>query len=352
MKTKKVIVIIMLITNLMGNTSLAFATEKKDQVSANPTKEKVTLDGKQVNFTAFNIEGNNYFMLRDIAYLLKNTKAEFEVAWDQEKCAINLQTGKAYSGTDIDFEKKASHIKEIGNRSRAKIYKNGKELELLGYTIKANTYFKLRDLGEELGFSVEWDPKNQVVEIMSDIGKREIKKEELEETNAEKEKKIKPTSERQKQEMREEMLILINEARKKEGLAPLRLNNELIEMSEFKAKDMKKLDKLSHEGSYGSFKDLLSLYNIQYQMSGENVLFRGRSVQDMFDLWWNSPGHRANIMNPKYRQVGIGFEDIEVEKRTSVLKSDELKKIAEYDEVRGIYTYPKIKYWCVQQFTD
>jgi hypothetical protein len=56
-----------------------------------PTASKIYLDGKEVNFTVYTIEGNNYFKLRDVASAL-----DFYVGWDGTKNTITIDTNKEY----------------------------------------------------------------------------------------------------------------------------------------------------------------------------------------------------------------------------------------------------------------
>ena len=39
---------------------------------------------------------------------------------------------------------------------------------------------------------------------------------------------------------------------------------------------------------------------------GENVAYGQRSPQEVMNDWMHSPGHRRNILNPRYRQIGVG----------------------------------------------
>ena len=45
---------------------------------------------------------------------------------------------------------------------------NGEEAELSGYSIEGNTYFQLRDLGEQLGFAVDWNAVEKSIAITSE----------------------------------------------------------------------------------------------------------------------------------------------------------------------------------------
>lgn len=340
------------------------------EVQAKPTSQKITVDGKLTNFRAYNIGGYNYFMLRDLAYIFNGTKAQFEVGWDQEKFAINLKTNTTYSGKGEGFEMKTPHVAEKGYKSRATIYKDGKEAVLLAYTIKGYTYFKLRDLGDEMGFGVKWDDKNQTVVLLSDKDAEipVVTPDPVEVADKEEEwdpfkdynpfgveevdlSKVKGATESQKQQMREEMLVLINKARKEVGAGPLVLDNNLVKMSEYKAADLKKTGVLSHDGSYGSVLDLARMFN--ENAVGENAIMGGLSAEDMFNRWMNSPGHKANIMNPDYKRIGIGFAEDRAETVARAKIDSGLEKLAykvQYNEVTKLYHISTMSYWAAQNF--
>lgn len=66
------------------------------------TGSRIHLDGRETQLAAFNIGGNNYFKLRDIAKAL-----DFSVTWDEKAGTIGIDTSKAYdaeagSGTTGD----------------------------------------------------------------------------------------------------------------------------------------------------------------------------------------------------------------------------------------------------------
>jgi hypothetical protein len=57
-----------------------------------PTTAKITLDGRAVTFTAYEIDGNNYFKLRDIAQAL-----DFGVVWDSTQDTVVIDTSTGYT---------------------------------------------------------------------------------------------------------------------------------------------------------------------------------------------------------------------------------------------------------------
>ncbi|MBQ2879955.1 MAG: hypothetical protein IJE27_04600 [Anaerotignum sp.] len=134
-------------------------------VPAAPTASKVQVNGEAKAFEAYNINDNNYFKLRDIAYVLNDTDASFSVGWDGAANCISLVKGEAYAPTGSEM--KVSGTKDIKDavESKSTILINGEKAALKAYTIKGNNYFKLRDLGTALDFNVGWDNASQTISI-------------------------------------------------------------------------------------------------------------------------------------------------------------------------------------------
>ena len=106
----------------------------------------------------------------------------------------------------------------------------------------------------------------------------------------------------------EEVLELVNAERAKQGIAPLTLSNELTNVANLKAKDMADNDYFNHDSpTYGSPFQLFSLFGISFMYAGENICAGAGTAQAAMNAWMNSPGHRANILNPNYTQLGVGY---------------------------------------------
>ena len=132
---------------------------------ATRSKVSVIVDGKAVSFDAYNIKGNNYFKLRDIAIAINNSTKNFEVTWDQTAKAINLIEGRAYSPVGGELSISVG-IPEIEARlSTATVLLNGQEMSIVAYNINGNNYFKLRDLGKSINFGISWDGVTQTIGI-------------------------------------------------------------------------------------------------------------------------------------------------------------------------------------------
>jgi len=138
-------------------------------IIAKPTAATVLVNGKNVAFDAYNISGNNYFKLRDLAYVLFGTVKQFEIGWDAANNAISLSSGQPYSAVGGEMQGKGVGEK-IPIPTRSKIYLDGTEVQFTAYTIEGNNYFKLRDIGQTFDFGVGWDATTNTITIDTSTG--------------------------------------------------------------------------------------------------------------------------------------------------------------------------------------
>lgn len=137
--------------------------------TAKPTSAKVMVNGKQVAFDAYEINDNNYFKLRDIAKVLTGSEKQFEVTWNESAKSIELKPGTAYTEVGGELETGKAR-QQTAKLSTAKVYLNGAAADLTAYNISDNNYFKLRDLGRQLNFGVDWDGNTQSISIDTSKG--------------------------------------------------------------------------------------------------------------------------------------------------------------------------------------
>lgn len=106
----------------------------------------------------------------------------------------------------------------------------------------------------------------------------------------------------------EQVAVLVNEQRAANGLAPLTLNASLSNAARAKSQDMHDNNYFSHTSpTYGSPFDMLKAFGISYRSAGENIAMGYSTPQAVMSAWMNSPGHRANILNASYTQIGVGY---------------------------------------------
>jgi len=102
------------------------------------------------------------------------------------------------------------------------------------------------------------------------------------------------------------MLELVNQERQKAGLKPLTIDMRLVDISRKKSKDMIDKNYFGHTSpTYGTPFDALKNNGISYRYAGEN-LAGAPTVEQAHKGLMNSPGHRANILNPNFTHIGIG----------------------------------------------
>ena len=135
------------------------------------TTQKVKLDGKDVVIYGYNIDGYNYFKLRDLAAVLKDTKAKFGVEYKDD--VVTLTKGADYKVAESDQKEVKADSK--GSVTNDKVLVGDKELTATAYKVDDSNYYKLRDLGEALNFGVDFDKEANAVLLTSEKDTKEEK---------------------------------------------------------------------------------------------------------------------------------------------------------------------------------
>ncbi len=104
-----------------------------------------------------------------------------------------------------------------------------------------------------------------------------------------------------------EVVRLVNVERSKNGLGPLTQNWELSRVARYKSQDMMNKGYFSHTSpTYGSPFRMMESFGIRFSAAGENIAKGQRTAAEVMRDWMNSPGHKANILNGSYQQIGVG----------------------------------------------
>lgn len=164
MKRKIALTIIM--TLISFYTVFASGTE----LVAVKTSSTIRLDTEEKNITAYLVNDNNYFKLRDIAYILNGTGKKFSVNWNEKNNVISIETNQPYVAMGGEAEVSDGLPQYSAIPTPSDIYIDGKKTEFTSYLINDNNYFKLRDLGEVLDFGVDWHKAENTVLISSTLG--------------------------------------------------------------------------------------------------------------------------------------------------------------------------------------
>ena len=105
-----------------------------------------------------------------------------------------------------------------------------------------------------------------------------------------------------------EVIRLINQERGKEGLAPLVEQSQLTQAARLHSQDMACNQFFSHVSpTAGDVIARVTAQGYSYSAVGENIAAGQADPSSVVQAWMNSTGHRANIMNATYTQIGVGY---------------------------------------------
>ena len=106
---------------------------------------------------------------------------------------------------------------------------------------------------------------------------------------------------------KDEVVKLTNQKRVEAGLSQLTLNMVLSNAAQAKGNDMIVKDYWAHVAPDGTEPwKFFSNFGYKYKYAGENLARDFSNASTAMDAWMNSPTHRENILNPKYKEIGIG----------------------------------------------
>lgn len=144
--------------------------KETDSEIVSPATASVFVDGRMIAFEAYNVSGNNYFKLRDLATVLSGTVKQFDVGWLASSKTITLTSNKPYTpvgGEMISTIQTGAHAYQLASPT---IELDGAAIQLKAYLINGNNYFKLRDLADAIDVGVIWNEQQKRVEVDTRTG--------------------------------------------------------------------------------------------------------------------------------------------------------------------------------------
>lgn len=205
--------------------------------------------------------------------------------------------------SDINFDKNTKSIKINKNGDIVEFYVGSSGYKINGtqpkiydknapvVEIKDNrTFVPLRLIKDAFNLEIEWqaETKTAILKEQNDVI--------LEDKNAE------------ERSIEKEVIKLVNEERAKVNIEPLQLDEELMKLSKLKAEDMSKNGYFDHTSpTYGSVGKMAKDNKIDFSTIGENIAQGYTTSEEVVAGWMNSPGHKANILNPDFKYIGVGI---------------------------------------------
>ena len=198
----------------------------------------------------------------------------------------------------------------MAERSTHRIYVDGREVQMEAYRIKGNNYVKLRDIGRAVGFNIYWDSDSKCVQVESDkpyTGEAPAKTEpDKPESHPE------PTAPANVDAMKQDIVERTNALRKENGIAALTTSDKLMQAAQVRADEMAASGAYSHTRPDG--RKYTTVTDCKYvgenicqipliYLAQQNTTLHERAVL----LWSNSDGHRKNMTNADYGEIGVGL---------------------------------------------
>ena len=144
-----------------------------------PTASAVIINGKEIVFDSYIIEGSNYFKLRDLAYALNGTEKQFDIetVWqvtagdtvyelEPHRYAMHILTGQPYTPVGGEMAERGKIVITAFSGSRnIQLLPNNFWIMFNTFIINGEDYFGIREVAKALDFSVVWDETANTIAI-------------------------------------------------------------------------------------------------------------------------------------------------------------------------------------------
>lgn len=127
------------------------------------SSQKLSVDGISKTLNAYNINGNNFVKLRDIASLISGSTKQFSVGFNEANNVVVLLS-KSYYSPNGQENIALGRAKEISTSTQS-IYLDGSPASLMTYNIDGSNYVMLKDLAMLFNFGLSYDSTTETVKI-------------------------------------------------------------------------------------------------------------------------------------------------------------------------------------------
>ncbi|NEE22956.1 CAP domain-containing protein [Streptomyces sp. SID7499] len=104
-----------------------------------------------------------------------------------------------------------------------------------------------------------------------------------------------------------QVLSLVNKERAAAGCSPVTANDRLTRAADDYSDVMASSGVMSHTGPDGStMTTRVEAAGYQWSTLGENIAQGQADAASVMKSWMNSPGHRANVLNCSFKELGVG----------------------------------------------
>ena len=105
-----------------------------------------------------------------------------------------------------------------------------------------------------------------------------------------------------------EVIALVNKYREENGIRALAEQSQLTQAARLHSQDMACNQFFSHvSNTSGTLIDRIIIQDYQYSAVGENIAAGYLTATEVVESWMSNSGHKANLMNPQFTQIGVGY---------------------------------------------
>jgi hypothetical protein len=130
-----------------------------------PSTSPILVAGIPIPFEAYNVNGNNYVKLRDVAMALNGSEKQIAIGYDDETKAVTITTGEPYVPNGSELAGTENAVASTAYLSASEFYIDGVMVSLTAYNINNNNYVKLRDIALAFDFGLDYDEETNTVTV-------------------------------------------------------------------------------------------------------------------------------------------------------------------------------------------
>lgn len=276
-------------------SSLPAAGAVPATVTATPTRnlgQSVYVDNTRVYPTGYNIGGNNYFKLRDIAALVG-----FGVSYDAASQTVEISTERVQPNTSGITDKAVGGAS--AKMSNQRIAVDGEYVRMAAYQIGGNNYVKLRDVAENVGFAVNYENATGKVTVNPSAAYGSAPETSTNKTTV---------TDATLRQWEQEMIVRINEERAKVGAPALVQDENLIKWAQYWSQNLITEFRHSTVNEERNFATMIGVSeDAIYSQENIGGGMASDPANDFMSSFLNSEGHRRTLLDKDWTRVGVGF---------------------------------------------
>lgn len=171
------------------------------------------------------------------------------------------------------------------------VYLDGQKIDLGAYVINGSNYVRLRDVGEVMNFNVYWDSGTGTVQIDSGTPYSGLS----------------PAEDTDLDAVRQEIVRMVNEVRRENGVQELEVNDALMAAAQERAETMYTYHRAEEDCA------AVRAHGYPHGFGANITAFTGTATADVAQKavanWVNSPGHFQTMIDPDCDTIGVGIAE-------------------------------------------